>query len=195
MILPIYNAFHPILKQKTNDVENFDEKLRKLISDMFETMVFAEGIGLAANQVGQSVSLLIVGDIKEDGILKHRSKAYINPIIEHWAEESIDYNEGCLSVPELREDVTRPKAIQIKYYDENMKEYREEVDGLLARVLQHEVDHLNGVLFFERLSPIKRTLIQNKLKKIKKGIIVPDYPMVLPNGKVLGSASQSAVQT
>lgn len=195
MILPIYNAFHPILKQKTNRVENFDEKLRKLISDMFETMVFAEGIGLAANQVGQSISLLVVGDIKEDGILKHKGKAYINPIIEGWAEEYVDYNEGCLSVPELREDVTRPKAIQIRYYDENMKENREEVDGLLARVLQHEVDHLNGILFFERLSSIKRTLIQNKLKKIKKGVIVPDYPMVLPNGKVLGSSSQSVAQT
>lgn len=195
MILPIYNAFHPILKQKTNDVENFDDRLKKLISDMFETMIFAEGIGLAANQIGQSISLLVVGDIKEDGVLKHKRKAYINPVIEDWTEEYVDYNEGCLSVPELREDITRPKAIQIKYYDEDMKENREEVDGLLARVLQHEVDHLNGILFFERLSPIKRTLIQNKLKKIKKGVIVPDYPMVLPNGKVLGSISKSTVQT
>lgn len=195
MVLPIYNAFHPVLKQKTKDVTHFDDKLKKLISDMFETMIFAEGIGLAANQVGQSISVLVVGDIKEDGILKHKSKAYINPVIEDWSEETVDYNEGCLSVPELREDITRPKAIQIKYYDEDMKEHREEVDGLLARVLQHEVDHLNGILFFERLSPIKRTLIQNKLKKIKKGIIIPDYPMVLPNGKVLGSASKTAVQT
>jgi len=184
-----------MFKTKTKDVDHFDEMLRNLISDMFETMVFAEGIGLAANQVGQSISLLVVGDIKEDGVLKHKSKAYINPVIEDWEEETVDDNEGCLSVPELSEDITRPKAIQIRYYDENMKENREEVDGLLARVLQHEVDHLNGVLFFERLSPIKRTLIQNKLKKIKKGIIVPDYPMVLPNGKVLGSTSQSVVQT
>ncbi len=193
MILPIYNAFHPILKQKTSSVESFDEKLKQFIKDMFETMDFAEGIGLAANQVGKSISLLVVGDIKEEGTVKHARKAYINPVIEAWSEEIADYNEGCLSVPELREDVSRPKAIQIRYYDENMKENSEEVDGLLARVLQHEIDHLNGILFFERLSPIRRTLIQNKLKKIKKGIIVPDYPMVLPNGKILGSVTQPTI--
>ncbi|MGQ9818734.1 MAG: peptide deformylase [Candidatus Kapaibacteriales bacterium] len=182
MILPIYNAFHPILREKTKPIENIDEKTISLIQDMFETMIFAEGIGLAANQVGVNKSLLIVGDIIEDGIVKHKGKPYINAQIVSYSEEFSTFNEGCLSIPELREDVERPEAIQIKYYDLNMKEHTEEVDGLLARVLQHEIDHLHGILFFDRINPLRRTLSQGKLNKIRKGLIIPGYPMVLPNG-------------
>ncbi|MFN3782257.1 MAG: peptide deformylase [Candidatus Kapaibacteriota bacterium] len=183
MILPIYNAFHPILKTKTKQVENINDEILELVENMFETMHFAEGIGLAANQVGASVSVLIVGDIfDENEKLLHPKKAYINPEILSFSEEVDEFNEGCLSIPELREVVVRPSEIQIRYYDINGKEHNETANGLLARVLQHEIDHLNGILFFERISPIRRTMIQNKLKKIKKGLIVPDYPMVLPDG-------------
>ncbi|MCX7908843.1 MAG: peptide deformylase [Ignavibacteria bacterium] len=183
MILPIYNAFHPILKTKTKEIENIDDNILKLVSDMFETMNFAEGIGLAANQVGVSLSLLIVGDIyNEKDVLIHPRKAYINPVILASSEEEEEFNEGCLSVPELRENVVRPSEIEVRYIDIDGKEHTLEAGGLLARVLQHEIDHLNGILFFERVSPIRRTLIQNKLKKIKKGLIVPDYPMVLADG-------------
>lgn len=185
MILPIYNAFHPILKTKTNRVENIDEEILKLINDMFETMDFAEGIGLAANQVGKSISLLIVGDIyDENEKLIHPRKAYINPEILSFSDEVEEFNEGCLSVPELRENVVRPSEIELKFIDVDGRERKINANGLLARVLQHEIDHLNGILFFERISPIRRTLIQNKLKKIKKGLIVPNYPMVLPDGRL-----------
>lgn len=185
MILPIYNAFHPILKTKTNKVENIDEEILKLINDMFETMDFAEGIGLAANQVGKSISLLIVGDIyDENEKLIHPRKAYINPEILSFSDEVEEFNEGCLSVPELRENVVRPSEIELKFIDVDGRERKINANGLLARVLQHEIDHLNGILFFERISPIRRTLIQNKLKKIKKGLIVPNYPMVLPDGRL-----------
>lgn len=185
MILPIYNAFHPILKTKTSAVENIDNEIVELIENMFETMKFAEGIGLAANQVGKSISILVVGDIyDEDEKLVHPKKAYINPEILASSEEVEEFNEGCLSVPELREDVVRPSEIQLRFIDIDGKEQNIFADGLLARVLQHEIDHLNGILFFERISPFRRTLIQNKLRKIKNGLIVPDYPMVLPNGKL-----------
>ncbi|MGB9771548.1 MAG: peptide deformylase [Candidatus Kapaibacteriota bacterium] len=185
MILPIYNAFHPILKTKTKPVEHIDTALVKFIDDMFETMQYAEGIGLAANQVGKSLSVLIVGDIyDENEKLIHAKKAYINPEILSFSEEADEFNEGCLSVPELRENVVRPSEIQLRFVDIDGKEHNIFADGLLARVLQHEIDHLNGILFFERISPIRRTLIKNKLRKIKNGLIIPDYPMVLPNGKL-----------
>lgn len=195
MILPIYNAFHPILREKTKTIENIDEKIINLIQDMFETMNFAEGIGLAANQVGVGLSILIVGDIIEDGIVKHRAQPYINPQIVSYSDELSTFNEGCLSIPEFREVVERPKAIQIQFYDLDMKEHNEEVDGLLARVLQHEIDHLNGILFFDRLKPLRRTIAQSKLYKIRKGLVVPDYPMILPNGKLLEpQKSKSSIQ-
>lgn len=185
MILPIYNAFHPILKTKTKQIDNIDNDILALVDNMFETMNYAEGIGLAANQVGASLSLLIVGDIFDDNDkLLHPKKAYINPEILYFSEEEDEFNEGCLSVPELREIVVRPTEIQIRYYDIDGKEHNEMANGLLARVLQHEIDHLNGILFFERISPLRRALIQNKLKKIKKGQILPDYPMVLPDGTI-----------
>jgi len=190
MVLPIYNAFHPILKKRTSEIKNIDVALIQLINDMYETMDFAEGIGLAANQVGHSISLFTVNDIyDDDNRLIHPKKAYINPVIVSLSDETDDFNEGCLSVPELREIVTRPKEIQLKYIDINGNEKSEYFDGLLARVLQHEIDHLNGILFFERISPIRRALIQNKLKKIKKGLITPNYPMILPTGKLIGELS------
>lgn len=185
MVLPIYNAFHPILRQKTRPVENIDDTIVKFVDDMLDTMNFAEGIGLAANQVGRDISLLVVGDIYDDGKLIHPNKAYINPKILEFSEDLCTLNEGCLSIPEFRDDVERPKSIHITYFDLEMREHSEEVDGLLARVLQHEIDHLNGILFFDRLKPIRRTLAQNKLKRIRKGIIIPNYPMILPDGKLL----------
>lgn len=195
MILPIYNAFHPILREKTKPIENIDEKTIGFIKDMFETMNFAEGIGLAANQVGVALSILIVSDILEDGVVKHQGKPYINPQIVSYSDELSTFNEGCLSIPEFRGDVERPEAIQIKYYDIKMKEHAEEVDGLLSRVLQHEIDHLNGILFFDRFKPLRRTLVQSKLNRIRKGLVVPDYPMILPNGKLIEpQKSKSSIQ-
>ncbi|MCX7879929.1 MAG: peptide deformylase [Ignavibacteria bacterium] len=185
MVLPILNAFHPILNQKTSPIDEIDDNLIQLIEDMFETMEKAEGIGLAANQVGKTVSLVVVGDISLDGTLIHRKQAYLNPEIEFFSEETESFNEGCLSIPEIREDVVRPSIIQFRYVDLDGKEHKKEVDGLLSRVLQHEIDHLNGILFVDRIAPFRKALIKNKLRKIRKGLIVPDYPMVLPDGSLI----------
>lgn len=184
MILPVYNAFHPILRQKTKEVKNLDGSILKLIDDMFETMSFADGIGLAANQVGKNISILIVGDIYIDNRLIHSKNVYINPEILDYSDETEFFNEGCLSIPEFKDDVERPKSIQVRYFDLDQHECNEEIDGIVARVLQHEIDHLNGILFFDRLKPIRRTLAHNKLSKIRKGLILPNYPMILPNGQL-----------
>ncbi len=187
-ILPVYNCFHPILKKKTEPIKEIDGKIEKLVSDMFETMYKAEGIGLAANQVGIPKSLLIIdtsgGNI--ENAKKHAPPiALINPVIEYFSEEENEFNEGCLSVPTFFEKVIRPSQIQVRFWDLDMKEQVVEADDIMARVMQHEIDHLNGILFFEKLTPIKRTLAKNKLKNIKKGKVKPKYEMIMPDGSVL----------
>lgn len=186
--LPVYNCYHPVLKKKTEKIKEINGEIDKLVRDMFETMYNAEGIGLAANQVGISKSLIIIdtsaGNIDEQK--KHPPPmAMINPVIESFSDEEIEFNEGCLSIPKFYEKVWRPSQIQVKYWDLDMKEHVLEVDNLLARVIQHEIDHLNGILFFEKLTPIRRTLARNKLKNIKNGKVKPDYKMILSDGSLL----------
>jgi peptide deformylase len=182
--IPVYNCFHPVLKKKTEAVSEIDDNLKKLVDDMFETMYYADGIGLAANQVGVSKSLLIVDT---SASLKERQIPYImiNPEITAFSDDEIEMQEGCLSVPQFYDNVVRPFNIQVKYFDLNMKEYNIEADELLSRVIQHEFDHLNGILFYERLSSLRRTLAGSKLKKIQKGKIIPDYEMIGADGKML----------
>lgn len=177
MILPIYTYNHPVLKQKTTSVTDMSDELRTLIADMFETMRRAPGIGLAANQVGKGLSLTVIdiSDADEDEGGPEGQLVMINPIIDAYSDEEEEFEEGCLSLPDYRDIVVRPSAIQVRYLDENMKEIVREADGLLARVMQHEIDHLNGIYFFERLSAIRKTLGQNKLKRIAKGDIDADY--------------------
>jgi peptide deformylase len=177
MILPIYTYNHPVLKQRTKAIEDMSDELRTLIDDMFETMRRAPGIGLAANQVGKDLALTVIdiSDADEDEGGPEGQLVLINPVIEAFSDEEEEFEEGCLSLPDLRDVVIRPSAIQVRYLDENMKEIVREADGLLARVMQHEIDHLNGVYFFERLSPIRKTLVQGKLKRIARGDIEPDY--------------------
>ncbi|MDQ1265526.1 MAG: peptide deformylase [Bacteroidota bacterium] len=183
--LPIYNCFHPIMKQKTEQVKEFDGSLKGLVDDMFETMYKADGLGLAGNQVGKLQSIIVIDTAnKEKSGKKPRPMAFINPVIEFFSEEENEFQEGCLSVPTLYENIDRPEMIQVKYFDVNMKEHTIEADELLARVLQHEIDHLNGILFFERLSPLKRALARGKLKKIQNGDLLPSYSMVQPNGSL-----------
>lgn len=157
---------HPVLRIKTQPVNGFDVGLKSLVEDMIETMYEAEGIGLAAPQVGESLSLCVVNNgLIEDGA---EPKAYVNPVI---LEESgsCAIEEGCLSIPDIREDVVRPEFIQIKYTDLDGIEHEEKCDGMLARVLQHEIDHLNGVLFVDRISSIRRQLLEKRLKGIAAG--------------------------
>jgi peptide deformylase len=148
-------------------------------------MHVAEGIGLAANQVGISKSFLTVDIAWFKPETKYPPLALINPVIEFSSDENSEYEEGCLSIPTLHEIVIRSKMIQVRYFDKEMKEKTLEADDLLARVLQHEIDHLNGILFYERVTPIRRTLAKNKLKKIQKGLIKPDYQMIMADGRYL----------
>jgi len=154
---------HPILRRQTKPVEQVDENVRRLVADMIETMDDAEGIGLAAPQVAESISVLVVNNgLIEDG---EEPKAYINP--EIYAEDGSEtFEEGCLSIPDIREDVTRPETIKLKYLDMDGQKRDETCGGMLTRVLQHEVDHLNGVLFIDRISSVKRQLLTKRLKQI-----------------------------
>ena len=191
-IIPIYNCFHPILKKKTEPVTEIDAQIKKLVDDMFESMYKADGIGLAANQVGVLKSIITIDTsaAEKEENPKHPPITLINPIIEVFSEEESEYQEGCLSVPELHEKVIRPESIQVRYFDINGKENVIERGKLLARVIQHEIDHLSGILFYERLTPIRRTLSKNKLRNIQKGKIIPAYPMILPDGTLIAGKSK-----
>lgn len=154
---------HPALRMKARQIETISASIRELAEDMIETMEVAEGIGLAAPQIAESKTLLVInaGLIEEDA----PAKVFINPVILAEAG-SISMEEGCLSIPDIREDVIRPEMIKIKYLDLEGGQHEEECNGMLARVLQHEVDHLNGLLFVDRISQIKRKLLSKKLKAI-----------------------------
>ncbi|MCK5741022.1 MAG: peptide deformylase [Chlorobi bacterium] len=182
-ILPIYNSFHPIMQKKAEDVTEFDADLMKTIDDMFETMYNADGIGLAGNQIGLAKKIVVIDPASGNEGKTPQPFVMINPEIISSSEEEVDYQEGCLSVPQFYEKVVRPVSIEVKYFDKNMVEHKEEVDGILARVMQHEIDHLNGKVFYERLSSLRRTLAKNKLKRINRGNFEVDYPMIHSDGK------------
>ena len=184
-VLPVYNSFHPVMKKSTEEIENIDNEVKSLVDNMFETMYHAEGIGLAANQVGVSKSVIVI-DISQNEDYRNQSPiVMINPKILSSTEDEVSFLEGCLSVPGFYEKVDRPERIQIQYYDLNMKEVNTEADEYLSRVMQHEIDHLNGILFYERLTPLRRSLAKNKLKKIKKGNVSLHYDMVSSDDKLI----------
>lgn len=182
MILPVFTYNHPVLKQKTADIADMSDEIRILIRDMFETMYQANGIGLAANQIGKGLSLTVIDVADNDDDNDSGQLVLVNPVIEAFSDEAEEFEEGCLSLPDYRDTVVRPSAIQVRFLDVEMKERVMQVDGLLARVMQHEIDHLNGIYFFERLSPIRRTLGNSKLKKIARGQFDADYPTVGAQG-------------
>jgi len=186
MIIPIYNCFHPILKEKTQNISEVTDDIKTLINNMFDSLLNTEnGVGLAANQVGSNISLFVV-DVSEVDEYKGMDKlVFINPEIISYSEETNFYKEGCLSSPTFYEDIERPANVVIQYYDIEMNNKTEEFSGFLARVIQHEYDHLQGILFFEKLSAFKKTLAKNKLKKIKYGDFEIDYDMVSPTGKLI----------
>ena len=177
MILPVYTYNHPVLKQRTSEITEANAEIQSLIDDMLETMYNANGIGLAANQIGKGLSLTVIdlSDAEEEDDASDGPIVLINPVIEAFSDNEEEFEEGCLSLPDFRDVVIRPSEIQVRYLDRHMKEHRSEVGGLLARVMQHEIDHLNGIYFYERLSPIRRTLAQGKLKRIARGEIEPEY--------------------
>lgn len=187
MILPIIAYGDPVLRKKGEDIPQDYPELAKLVSDMFDTMYNAHGVGLAAPQVGLAVRLFIVdtAPFGEDDELSEEEqkqlstfkKAFINPVILKEEGEEWGFNEGCLSIPEVREDVYRHEKITIEYYDENFNKHTDVYDGLIARVIQHEYDHIEGILFTDRISSLKKRLINKKLQNIMEGKTRPDYKM------------------
>lgn len=190
MILPIVAYGDPILRKEAENIDQNYPELKTLIENMFETMYAAYGIGLAAPQVGKSIRLFVVDaapfaedeDLTEEEkeIMKNFKKVFINAKIENEEGDEWAFNEGCLSIPDIREDVFRQPKITITYLDENFKEHTETYDGLIARVIQHEYDHIEGILFTDKLSPLKKRLIKSKLNNISKGKINVDYRMRFP---------------
>ncbi|MGA1414773.1 MAG: peptide deformylase [Candidatus Kapaibacteriota bacterium] len=189
-VLPIYVYDHAILKQKAQKVDNIDDSIVQFIEQMKLTMHEAEGIGLAANQVGSPLAITVIDITPVDGYEHTKPLILINPEITYYSEEETDYEEGCLSLPNLRELVMRPEAIQVSFYNEKIEPQTMQADGLLARVMQHEIDHLNGIYFTDRLSQLKRTLLQSKLRRISKGETNADYAIVLPDGTVISGEDQ-----
>src|SRR6478735_1102491 len=173
-LLRIFETPDPVLRQISTPVEKVDDELRALVADMFETMYDAPGIGLAAVQVGVPVRLLVI-DLQEpedpedaDSKVVRDPRVFINPEILWHSDTEVPYTEGCLSVPEQYAEVMRPDKIRARWQDEKGKTYEEEIEGLLAVCLQHEMDHLNGVLFIDHLSRLKRDMVLKKLAKWRK---------------------------
>lgn len=167
-VRPITIYGHPILRQNTRPVENIDDALHTLVDDMIETMRAADGIGLAAPQVSESVRVCVVNMELVEEANEASPKAFVNPEILA-SDGTSTMEEGCLSIPDIREEVQRPERIRVRYQDLEGKQHEEEIDGLLARVLQHEIDHLDGVLFVDRMPQVKRKLLSKKLKKLADG--------------------------
>ena len=189
MILPILAYGNPVLKKEAKNITQDYPELDQFIYNMWETMYEASGVGLAAPQVGVGIRLFVVdaSPFAEDEELSEEEKeqlngfkkVFINPELEESGEEWA-FNEGCLSIPEVREDIYRQEKIHITYFDENFKEHQETFTGLPARVIQHEYDHIEGILFTDKLSPLKKKLIKGKLNNIAKGNIQVDYKMRFP---------------
>lgn len=186
MILPIVAFGTPVLKQKAKNIDKDYEGLSELIDNMYETMHEASGVGLAAPQIGKSIRLFIVdaSPFEEDEPeLKDFQQVFVNPEIVEEEGEEWSFNEGCLSIPHIREDVSRKPKIRIRYQDEHFDTYEEEFEGIAARIIQHEYDHIEGVLFTDYLSPLKKRLLKRKLNDISKGNIRVDYRMKFPQKK------------
>ncbi|APY11964.1 peptide deformylase [Seonamhaeicola sp. S2-3] len=193
MILPIVAYGDAVLKKKAKDISKDYPNLDNLIENMFETMYNAYGVGLAAPQIGLPIRLFIVDtspfsedeDLSEEeqNKLKDFKRVFINATILEEEGDEWAFNEGCLSIPDVREDVFRQPTITIEYFDENFNKHTEKFDGLMARVVQHEYDHIEGILFTDKLSSFKKRLIKGKLNNISKGKINVDYKMRFPNEK------------
>jgi peptide deformylase len=183
MILPIVAYGHPILKKVAADITPDYPGLEQLISDMWETMYAAHGVGLAAPQVNKSIRLFVIDatpyaeDFPE---LKDFKKVFINAHITNETGEEVMMSEGCLSLPGMNENVSRKPNLTISYVDENFHPRTEEYSGFVARVIQHEYDHIDGILYVDRLSPMRKMLLKNKLKDISEGRVDVDYKMIFP---------------
>lgn len=177
MIYPIVVYGDPILRQRAKDIEKDSIDVKTLAADMFETMYAANGVGLAAPQIGKGIRIFVVdGSVMEDEPdLADFKKVFINPEVLDEQGEPWAFEEGCLSIPNIREDVNRKEQVRIRYYDEDWNLHEETYDGVKARIIQHEYDHLEGKLFIDYLTPLKKRLLKGKLTDITKGKTETEY--------------------
>jgi peptide deformylase len=178
MLLPIYLYGQPVLKKRADEIDESYPNLNELIENMWDTMYNAQGVGLAAPQIGRSIRLFLVDTeqvLKDEDGEEGIKKAFINAQILDEEGEEWDYEEGCLSIPNIRGDVSRKPVIRIRYMDEEFKEHTELFEGINARVIQHDYDHIEGVLFTENLKPVRKRLVSRKLDQIRKGKVKADY--------------------
>ena len=191
MILPIVAYGNPILRKKALSIPSDYPNLNELIENMWETMYHSNGVGLAAPQINQAIRLFVVDSIqivegadeeeKEDYAKeKPVKKVFINAEIESLNGDDWKYNEGCLSIPKIREDVMRATSVTLRYQDEHFQSFTETFDGITARIILHEYDHIEGKLFIDHITPLKRRLIKSKLDNISKGKVSVDYKMIFP---------------
>lgn len=184
MILPVVAYGHPVLKKIAEEITPDYPGLQQLIADMFETMYHTEGVGLAAPQINKSIRLFVIDAepfVENYPEAKGFKKVFINPEIVEVSEETWTFREGCLSLPDMNEDVVRPAKVTVNYLDENFEEHEEELDGICARVFQHEFDHLEGKVYVDRVAPMRKMMLKNKLRNISEGNVAVDYKMIFPS--------------
>ena len=186
MILPVVAYGHPVLKKVAEDITPDHPNLNQFIADMWETMYISDGVGLAAPQVNRSIRLFVIDAAafaeKYPGS-ENFKKAFLNAYIYNEEGDEFSFNEGCLSFPGLREDIMRKPVIHIRYMDENFVEHDEVYDGVIARVIQHEYDHIEGIVFVDRITSLKKMLLKRRLSDISKGNVDVAYRMMFPQIK------------
>ena len=188
MILPVVVYGHSVLRKTAREIDQKNPEFQTLIPDMFETMYDSDGIGLAAPQVGKSLSIFVIdaSPLEDDEPeMADFKKAFINPKIIERSGDRSGFNEGCLSIPNIREEVVRESDVRIQYYDEFFNFYDEKYNGTVSRIIQHEYNHLEGILFTDLIAPIRKRLIRNKLMGMSKGKYKAAYKTILPNGKLI----------
>jgi peptide deformylase len=184
MIYSIVAYGDPVLRKRAKEIEEGTVDVKTLSENMFETMHNASGVGLAAPQIGRSIRMFVVDtEPMEDEKYKNFKQVFINPEIQDESGKDWDFEEGCLSIPGIREDVNRLEKIRLRYYDVDWNEHIQEFDGIAARIIQHEYDHLEGILFTDYLSGLKKRLLKGKLSGISKGDVKVDYVMKFPKRK------------
>jgi peptide deformylase len=181
MILPIYLYGWPLLRRVSEDIPPDSPWLKDLIANMFETMYHSDGVGLAAPQIGKSIRLIVIDGrslAEDDPSMSDFVKVLINPHISERGTDTALVSEGCLSLPGIREEVRRPDWVQMSYYDEHLVFHDDRFEGYAARIVQHEYDHLEGKLFIDHISPIRRKLLTGKLNQMIRGNVSADYKFV-----------------
>lgn len=185
MIYPVYVYGTSVLRKKAKEIPRDYPGLQELVNDMFETMYLAEGVGLAAPQIGKSIRLFVIDatavEEEDEEFVDGFKKIFINPVISEEEGQEWTFNEGCLSIPLIREDVDRKPEIRIQYFDENWEFYDEKYDGVRARIIQHEYDHLEGILFVDKINPLRKRLLNGRLNAITKGKVDVDYKIKTPS--------------